>query len=91
VSATLVQFPEREIDDIPRMLRRLAEQIEAGQYDEANNVAWAVVDKDGDIVTAPSQFSMDLVICTSKERAEQWVHANRGERVVRVEVKIQEG
>jgi hypothetical protein len=42
VSATLVQFPEREIDDIPRMLRRLAEQIEAGQYDEANNVAWVI-------------------------------------------------
>ena len=48
--------------------------------------AWAVVDKDGDIVTAPSRYSMDMLICKSAERCEEWKVNRPDERVVPVEI-----
>jgi hypothetical protein len=42
VTATLIEFPLPGIDDVPRALRTLADQIEAGEYGDAHNLAWAI-------------------------------------------------
>lgn len=42
MSATLVQFPAQDIRDVPQKLRTLAEDIEAGRYDDAHNLAWVI-------------------------------------------------
>jgi hypothetical protein len=42
VSAELVQFPERDMSDVPRMLRSVADSIEAGEYGDAHNLAWVI-------------------------------------------------
>lgn len=52
--------------------------------------AWAVVDEDGDIVSAPSSFSPDLIVCKSEERCDEWIGLRKAERVVRVTVRIEE-
>jgi len=52
--------------------------------------AWAVVDKDGDIVTAPSRYSMDMLICKSAERCEEWKVNRPGERVVPITIIVEE-
>ena len=52
--------------------------------------AWAVVDKDGDIVTAPSRYSMDMLICKSAERCEGWKVNRPDGRVVPVVIEWEE-
>ncbi len=42
MSAVLVEFPDRDVGDIPRGLRALADQIEAGEYGDAHNCAWVI-------------------------------------------------
>lgn len=40
--AKLLAFPERNIQDIPRGLRELADTIEKGEYGDAHNLVWAI-------------------------------------------------
>lgn len=47
MTAALVKFPDIDISDIPKMLRSLADDIEAGRYDDAHNLAWALDCGDG--------------------------------------------
>ena len=49
MTAALVQFPAREVDDIPRMLRNLADGIEQGKHGESHNLAWVLDCGDGEI------------------------------------------
>ena len=42
MAAELVKFPERDIGDVPRMLRSIANGIENGEYGDAYNLAWIV-------------------------------------------------
>lgn len=44
----LLKFPAGNVADIPGGLRRLADNIESGQYKDVNAVAW-VMDTDGGI------------------------------------------
>ena len=38
----VLEFPDRDLRDIPSRLRTLADSIEAGDYDDAHNLAWAI-------------------------------------------------
>ena len=38
----VVQLPSRDIGDIPRGLRFIADEIEAGRYGDAHNLAWVI-------------------------------------------------
>lgn len=38
----IVELPPRDLADIPRGLRALADGIERGDYGDAHNLAWAV-------------------------------------------------
>jgi hypothetical protein len=38
----LIEFPGKDIRDIPRGLRALADSIEAGEYGDAHALVWAV-------------------------------------------------
>lgn len=38
----VVEMPERNIQDIPRALRTLAEQVEKGGLGDCHNIAWVV-------------------------------------------------
>lgn len=38
----LVQFPDKDACDVPKMLRYLADQIERGDYDDAHNLGWVI-------------------------------------------------
>jgi hypothetical protein len=42
MSLRVIQFPDKDINDIPGTLRKLADQIEAGDYDDAHNLAWVI-------------------------------------------------
>lgn len=42
MAAELVKFPARDITDVPRMLRELADSVEAGKYGDAHNLAWVI-------------------------------------------------
>lgn len=42
MSAIVLQFPDRDLTDVPRTLRALADAIERGEYGDAHNVAWVV-------------------------------------------------
>lgn len=42
MTATLVSLPDRDLRDIPRALRDLADSIEAGEYGAAHNLAWVI-------------------------------------------------
>lgn len=42
VSAKLLEFPSSNVGDIPRMLRSLADDIESGKIEGAQNIAWAL-------------------------------------------------
>lgn len=45
----VVELPVSDIGDVPRMLRTLADQIEAGDYGDAHNLAWVLDCGDGRI------------------------------------------
>ena len=46
-SLAVLKFPDRNIQDIPLMLRNLAETIEQGKYGDVHSVAWvAILDDD---------------------------------------------
>lgn len=38
----VVSLPERDIADVPRGLRALADQIEAGEYGDGHALAWVI-------------------------------------------------
>lgn len=42
MSLSVVEFPERDIRDVPSSLRALAESIEAGAYGDGHNLAWVI-------------------------------------------------
>lgn len=42
MSATLLEFPDKDIRDIPRGLRDLADLIEAADYGPAHHLIWVV-------------------------------------------------
>lgn len=42
MAAELLKLPERNIQDIPRTLRTLAEEIEQGKLGDCHNIAWVV-------------------------------------------------
>lgn len=42
MSLRVIEFPDKDIADIPGTLRKLADQIEAGDYDDAYNLAWVM-------------------------------------------------
>lgn len=42
MTAKLITLPDRDIRDIPRALRDLADSIEAGKYGRAYNLAWVM-------------------------------------------------
>ena len=43
----LVHLPECNIQDIPRGLRAIADEIEDGKYSDAHNLAWVIDCGDG--------------------------------------------
>jgi hypothetical protein len=49
VAAKLLAFPERDITDLPRGLRSLADSIEAGKYGDALLLSWVIDCGDADI------------------------------------------
>lgn len=42
MTATILHLPDRDLTDVPRTLRELADSIERGEYGDGHNVAWAV-------------------------------------------------
>ena len=42
MSVTILRLPDRDLTDVPRALRALADAIERGEYGDAHNVAWVV-------------------------------------------------
>ena len=38
----IIQLPDRDIGNVPRALRALADAIERGEFGDGHNVAWAV-------------------------------------------------
>ena len=45
----LLQFPKIDIADVPRGLREIADQIEAGDFGGAHNLAWVIDCGDGKV------------------------------------------
>jgi hypothetical protein len=45
----IVDFPSQNISDIPNALRTLADNIEAGEFGDAHNMAWVIDQGDGEI------------------------------------------
>lgn len=48
-SMKVVKFPARDLADIPAALRRIASEIEAGEYGDSHNLAWVIDCGDGRI------------------------------------------
>lgn len=42
MSAVVLRLPERDLTDVPRALRALADAVERGEYGDAHNAAWVV-------------------------------------------------
>ncbi len=42
MSAVLLQLPKSNIDDLPAGLRKLADEIEAGEFGDGHFLAWAI-------------------------------------------------
>lgn len=42
MSAQLLNLPDRDLGDVPRALRKLADEIEGGEFGDAHNCAWVV-------------------------------------------------
>ena len=40
--AEIINFPAKSIGDVPRALRQLADEIDAGKFDDAHNLAWVI-------------------------------------------------
>jgi hypothetical protein len=45
----IVDFPAQNISDIPNALRTLADNIEAGDFGDAHNIAWVIDKGEGQI------------------------------------------
>lgn len=45
----VIDFPSPTIKDIPSCLRILADNIEAGEFGDAHNMAWVIDQGDGEI------------------------------------------
>ena len=43
----VINFPDRDVEDIPRMLRVIADEIESKQFGDAHNLAWVIDCGDG--------------------------------------------
>ena len=42
MTATVLHLPDRDLTDVPRALRALADAIERGEYGDGHNAAWVV-------------------------------------------------
>lgn len=42
MSAKLLEFPPQDVCDISKALRNLADDVEAGKYGDAHNLAWII-------------------------------------------------
>lgn len=42
MTAVVVKLPDRDLTDVPKTLRALADAIERGEYGDAHNVAWVI-------------------------------------------------
>ena len=42
MSINVVQFPELSMQSVPDGLRKLADQIDAGEFGDAHNLAWVI-------------------------------------------------
>lgn len=51
MSAQIVQLPERDVAQVPRMLRELADSVERGEFGPAFVCAWVMDCGDGKIST----------------------------------------
>jgi hypothetical protein len=49
MSAKLLEFPERDVTDVPRGLRSLADSIMNGEFGGAHNLVWAIDCGDGKV------------------------------------------
>lgn len=47
MTAALLEFPDRNLADIPARLRTIAAQIEAGEYGDAHTLVWVIDEGDG--------------------------------------------
>ena len=45
----VIDFPLTNISDVPNALRHLADNIEAGEYGDAHNLAWVIDQGNGQI------------------------------------------
>ena len=50
MTLNVVPFPERDINDIPRLLRQMADDIEAGSYGDVQSLA-SVMETDSTVLT----------------------------------------
>jgi hypothetical protein len=49
LTATLLSFPEANVQDIPKQLRTIADQIENGEFGDAHNLAWVIDQGNGSV------------------------------------------
>ena len=42
MSAVVLKLPDRDLTDVPRALRALADAVERGEFADAHNVAWVI-------------------------------------------------
>lgn len=49
MAAELLKLPERNIQDIPRALRTLADEVEQDKLGDCQNIAWVVHCEDGHV------------------------------------------
>lgn len=49
MTAKVLQFPDHNVSDIPRMLRAMADDIESGDIPNCLNLAWAIDGGGGNI------------------------------------------
>lgn len=42
MTAVVLSLPDRDLTDVPRAMRALADGIERGEYGDAHNAAWVV-------------------------------------------------
>lgn len=73
---TVVAFPARDVAEVPRMLRDLANRIEAGEYKNVKQVVW-VMDQ-GD------KIAVGLVGTSVSIHAEAYYLLAKGQQVLMV-------
>lgn len=68
----LIEFPDRNIQDIPAALRRLADAIEANEFGDVYNVAW--------VMNASGFLSIGLLGASTSLHADTLLLLMRGQK-----------